>query len=225
MNNFQKEEFKEYLETKVASATAQTYASDMLVCVKAFEEITAYKGKDLVEVLEEFLSNKKVNKNYLYDEFLDALVKVGSSDTGLYGSLASKAKHYLAMKNSNKETIASNDTIDVTVKLAWENQDSSEEEDLEKVYTISVNKNYDTAQDIVNLVIKDQTFLNEVLEDTKNLFDDMSIIQLYFSDLTVEDKRYISFDYIDGEDEYYELSSCRFFFPNGKPELEFLMRD
>jgi len=225
MNSFQKEEFKEYLETKVASATAQTYASDMLVCVKAFEEITAYKGKDLVEVLEDFLSNKKVNKNYLYDEFLDALVKVGSSDTGLYGSLASKAKHYLAMKNSNKETIASNNTIDVTVKLAWENQDSSEEEDLEKVYTMSVNKSYDTAQDIINLIIKDQTFLSEVLEDTKNLFDDMSIIQLYFSDLTVEDKKYISFDYIDGEDEYYELSACRFFFPNGKPELEFFMRD
>lgn len=221
MNNFNKDEFRDYLSTKVATATAQTYASDMLVCVNAFGEMATYKGRNLEDTLKNFLENKKTNKNYLYDEFLDALVKVGSSDTGLYNSLSSKAKHYLAMKNDNNET----KSISVTIKLTWENQESSEEGELEKVYVVDINESYETAYDVINFATKDEDFINNVLNETKNLFTDMSIIQLYFSTLTVEDRTYIYCDYIDGDDEYYELSSCRFFFPDGNDRLEFFMRD
>jgi len=100
MNSYNKKEFKEYLITKVKEDTARLYASDMLVCVNAFEKIKLYKNRNLAWVLEDFIIHKDAIKNYLQDEFLVALTEVGSNDSGLYDSLSSKAKHYLQMLES-----------------------------------------------------------------------------------------------------------------------------
>ncbi len=103
MATYNKEEFQEYLSTKVAESTAKIYATDMAVCVKALEKIKLYEGKELTEMLEDFVSHKKAVKNYLQEEFLTALTDIGSNDSGLYDSLLSKAKHYLAMSESSSE--------------------------------------------------------------------------------------------------------------------------
>jgi len=103
MTNYSREEFQKYLMMKVAESTAKTYATDMSVIVKALENIALYKDKDLIEILEDFVSHKKAVKNYLQEEFLVALTKVGSNDSGLYDGIASKAKHYIAM-NQISET-------------------------------------------------------------------------------------------------------------------------
>ncbi|MBT5935594.1 hypothetical protein [Sulfurimonas sp.] len=97
MDSFNKNEFKEYLTGKVKEDTARLYASDMQVCVNAFEKIKLYKNRNLAWALEDFFIHKDAIKNYLQDEFLVALTEVGSNDSGLYDSLSSKAKHYLQM--------------------------------------------------------------------------------------------------------------------------------
>ena len=112
MLNYDKERFEEYLKTKVAESTAKTYATDMAVSIKALEKIKLYEGKDLVEILEDFVSHKKVVKDYLRDEFLNALVEIGSNDSGLYDSLLSKAKHYLAMVKAQEGNTSNEKEVD-----------------------------------------------------------------------------------------------------------------
>lgn len=106
--DYNKEEFQNYLMTKVAESTAKTYATDMAVSVKALANIALYENKTLVEALEDFVSHKKHMKNYLQDEFLKALVDAGSNDSGLYDSLLSKAKHYVSMSLNKDENNNSN---------------------------------------------------------------------------------------------------------------------
>ena len=99
METFNKDQFYKYLSHKVADSTAKVYAADMAVSLKALEQIKLYADKDIEEILIDFVEHKKDVKNYLQEEFLTALTVIGSNDSGLYDSLLSKAKHYLAMLN------------------------------------------------------------------------------------------------------------------------------
>jgi len=132
MKTYNKEQFETYLKTKVAESTAKTYATDMLVCTKAFEDMKKYSGKELKVILEDFISNKKANKDYLKNEFLAALQAIGSNDSGLYDSLLSKAKHYLTMsQETTSESSAKSSSSQETVAIKFvifENLDEGEDD-------------------------------------------------------------------------------------------------
>jgi len=122
MENYNREKFEDYLKTKLAESTAKMYATDMAVCVKALEKIKLYENKELTEILEDFVSHKKAIKNYLQEEFLKALIEVGSNDSGLYDGIVSKAKHYLTMlKNEDNN-------------LQYSEEISSDKDDLNYLY-------------------------------------------------------------------------------------------
>ena len=126
MKGYDKKAFEQYLETKVAPSTAKAYAADMDVSVRALEKIKLYQDKDLKEILEDFVSHKKAVKNYLQDEFLDALTQIGSNDSGLYDSLSAKAKHYLAMLRNDE---AKTEDADVEIKADEKKEFSDEEKE------------------------------------------------------------------------------------------------
>ena len=173
MATYNKEEFQEYLSTKVAESTAKIYATDMAVCVKALEKIKLYEGKELTEILEDFVSHKKAVKNYLQEEFLTALTDIGSNDSGLYDSLLSKAKHYLAMgDSSNSEesnTAKSNEATIIKIKLTGTETDNLGEEvgeyyvDDETIYALEIvdATNLDN-NEILQKIIGDENFLKQV---------------------------------------------------------------
>ncbi len=100
---------------KVAESTAKIYETDMVVCAEALARIKLYEGKELREILEDFVSHKKAVKNYLQEEFSKALINVGYFDLGLYEFLASKAKDYLAMvanRRAKSSTYLSNGNLE-----------------------------------------------------------------------------------------------------------------
>lgn len=175
MKNYDKQEFQEYLSTKVAESTAKIYATDMVVCVKALEKIKLYEGKKLTEILEDFVSHKKAVKNYLQEEFLKALVEAGSNDSGLYDSLTSKAKHYLAMSNSdtvsNLDTQNNNITI-IKIKLTGTPTNNMGDEigeyfvDNDVIYELEIRDSENLGNDkILQKIINDKGFLGKVLNE------------------------------------------------------------
>ena len=194
MLEYDKEQFYEYLKTKVSDSTAKLYASDMLVSLKALKKIKLYEDKDIVEILEDFISHKKAIKNYLQDEFLSALVEVGSNDSGLYDSLQSKAKHYLAMVKSSDEKV--DNKTNAIFKFRWELYDESgdgvvdsgmlTETVLEYPFDCEAFTSTDDAEKrealISEAVTEGNGFLNAVAEkDFSSLFDYPSYVRLYIS--------------------------------------------
>lgn len=207
MANYDKQEFEEYLSTKVAESTAKIYATDMVVCVKALEQIKLYEGKELVEILEDFVSHKKAVKNYLQEEFLKALVDVGSNDSGLYDSLASKAKHYLAMcKTTESETvpesISSNPSSSIVkIKLTGYATNNTGDEtgdeyiDENTIYSSSLDNIKELSNyEILQKVIRDKKLLKEVYDEWLN--SNYDYFNIHYIEL--DGKVY------DGEDAVYE---------------------
>lgn len=188
MANYDKQEFEEYLSTKVAESTAKIYATDMVVCVKALEQIKLYEGKELSEILEDFVSHKKAVKNYLQEEFLKALTEVGSNDSGLYDSLTSKAKHYLVMDaKSDNNTSESSPGSTIKIKLTGTDDEYEDEWiDDKNIYTV------DIAIDTSNII----EFLSKLGEDDK-------FKQSVFSNWVESRFEYVYIHYIEVENVPY----------------------
>ncbi len=163
MATYNKEEFQEYLSTKVAESTAKIYATDMAVCVKALEKIKLYEGKELTEMLEDFVSHKKAVKNYLQEEFLTALTDIGSNDSGLYDSLTSKAKHYLAMGESSPKTQEEINVSNTTETLEIKFMMFEDSEDGECDEVISNWVSYELSSSNIDSYLKeDSHFYNNI---------------------------------------------------------------
>ena len=114
----------------------------------------------------------------------------------------------------------------VTMSLTWENQDSFDEENVEQSFSATTTSDFDTPEEAIRDVCEQQALLDEILAATKDIVDDRFAVQLYISSATIGDQELSDSDYIDGDDETYELSSCRFYFPDGSDtELEFFVRD
>ncbi len=221
MATYNKEEFQEYLSTKVADSTAKIYVTDMAVCVKALEKIKLYDGKELVEILEDFVSHKKAVKNYLQDEFLNALTEIGSNDSGLYDSLLSKAKHYLVMDKTEKplENEKSNATETFQIKLETyiENDNGTDYNETADNWI-----SFDVESSLIDMYINDELDMYDLCKKALPDSDGLSYIYYdYFGKIKNSHYLYAAVLFIKfrdleleltdddyGQDFYYDYRAC-----------------